>query len=373
MDGRSLTSPVLRGWDRYTVGLASELVKRGTQVTLFYQEGKPLHPDHVREIGCETVGLHSSKGLQWEQVTLPRALRRGGYDVYHAPAEHGVPWFCPCPAVLTIHSVTWHSYVDLVSSEKLPGKPSDYTGFKPSWKSQFYWNRQVSRADHVFAPSEFSRNEIVRLLKIPAEKVTVTPLGLPHEFCNAPTALTPPLVKKPYLLYVGGYERHKNVNGLLRTFALVHNLRPDVSLVLVGTKNMPPELVSQAEGLGFTRDRDVFFLADLSDELIALYDHAELFVTMSWRESFGLPVLEAMSRGLRVISSTWGAMPEVVGALGTLIDPRDDRAAAQNILDLLQQPITPDDKARLRARAEEFSWSRTADLTLDVYHRLASS
>ena len=77
MDGRSLASPVLRGWDRYTIGLASELVKRGVHVTLFHRSGVPLHAEHIQEIGCDTLALESRRGVQWEQVVLPLALRRG--------------------------------------------------------------------------------------------------------------------------------------------------------------------------------------------------------------------------------------------------------------------------------------------------------
>src|SRR5579872_1846890 len=304
MDGRSLASPALRGWDRYMIGLATELVKRRVALTLFYREGTPLYSAHVAQIGCEVVGLKSSTGLQWEQVTLPRALRRGHYDIYHAPAEHAVPLLSPCPTVLTIHSLTWHSYEHLVKSGQLPGTTSDYLGPESAWKDRLYWNMQVALAGHILTPSAFSREEIIRLLRVPANKVTVTPLGLPAQFlepAKKESDLADPSIKPPYLLYVGGYERHKNVSGLLEVFSLVRKKSPGISLVLVGTKGVSAELLSQAERLGLQSGRDVFFLADLGEQLTALYDRAEMFVTLSWRESFGLPALEAMSRGLRVV------------------------------------------------------------------------
>ena len=105
-DGRSLSSPVLRGWDRYTVGLVGELVQQGIDVTLFHRERESLHQPHVADLGCRVVGLPDRGGLYWEQVAVPLALWRGRYDLFHAPAEHGVPLAAPCPVVLTYHSVT---------------------------------------------------------------------------------------------------------------------------------------------------------------------------------------------------------------------------------------------------------------------------
>jgi glycosyltransferase involved in cell wall biosynthesis len=377
-DGRSLVSPVLRGWDRYTVGLVSELVKRGNEVTLFYCKAEPPRPNHTAGLGCRLEGLRGY-GLLWEQFVLPSALWRGGYDLYHAPAEHGVPLVAPCAVVLTVHSVTWHSYSDLIRRGQLPGKTTDYLGAPATWKADIYWKTQVARADRILTPSAFSRREIIHFLNVPGEKVAVVPLGVPSQFRARPrlvnvreTTRNRLGVRRPYLLYVGGYEPHKNVPGLLQTFALVRAKRHDLSLVLVGSKAVPPELISFATKLGLQPSRDVLFLLDLGEELTDLYDDAQLFASLSWRESFGLPVLEAMSRGLRVVGSQWGATGEIADGLGTLVDPRDHLAAADAILRLLDQQPSSDLCDRLRIRASEFDWSRTTDLTLEIYLDLTS-
>src|SRR5260370_12436000 len=128
-DGRSLSSPVLRGWDRYTVGLVKELVRLGVEVTLFYRDRQPLHAPHLADLGCAVLGLRDRGGLYWEQAAVPLALWRGKYDLFHAPAEHGVPLASPCPVVLTVHSVTVHSYDNLVRRGLLPGRVRDYLGY----------------------------------------------------------------------------------------------------------------------------------------------------------------------------------------------------------------------------------------------------
>jgi len=377
MDGRSLVSPTLRGWDRYTVELVKEFANRGIEVTLFYRNGEPLYSGHFQDVRCELIALDSFKVLQWEQVALPAALRRGRYDVYHAPTDRALPICAPCPALMTIHSLTRDSYRDLIQTGTLPGRLADYVGPEPKRRWQVYWNAQVAHANHIFTPSEFSKDEIVKFLGMSPEKITVTPLGVPSQFQVAPrvkTARQATLdkwgLKRPYLLYVGGYEPHKNMSGLLRTFALVRAARPDVSLAVVGTGAAPVDLLSVAAELGLQSGESVFFLRDLTEELADLYDEAEIFVTMSWRESFGLPSLEALSRGLRVVGSCWGATREVLDTLGELVDPRNHAAAAQAVLKLLAIPPSADLIGRMHERAEEFSWARTADATIGIYSNL---
>jgi glycosyltransferase involved in cell wall biosynthesis len=379
MDGRSLVSSALRGWDRYTVELVREFAKRDLDVTLFYRTGEPICNDHLEGVRCELIGLDCFKVLQWEQVALPNALRRGRYDLYHAPTDRAIPLCSPCPALMTIHSLTRHSYRNLIQTGEIPGPLSDYIGPEPKRRWQMYWNAQVARASHIFTPSEFSKGEIVKFLGLPPERITTTPLGVPAQFQTPPRArrirqatLEKWGIKQPYLLYVGGYESHKNVVGLLRTFALVRASRPDVSLVLVGTREVPAELTSLAVDLGLHPGKDLFFLLNLDEELTDLYDETELFVTLSWRESFGLPALEAMARGRRVMGSAWGAMREVVGVFGPQVDPRNHAAAAGAVLKILAEPLTAEFEGLLRKRASQFSWHQTADLTLEVYDQFRS-
>jgi glycosyltransferase involved in cell wall biosynthesis len=386
-DARSLASPVLRGWDRYTIGLVRALLDRDVEVTLLTREREPIHTGHlatlvssVRPSVRASVGQLSDRGgLWWEQVSLPRAL--GGFDIYHAPAEHGVPLLAPCPTVLTLHSPTAHSYADLIAQGLLPGTLRDYLGYdldpNAATAANAYWRGQVARASAIIAPSAFARDEIVRLLKIRPGKVTAIPLAVddafrqpPHDTASRQATLARLGVRSPYMLYVGGYEKHKNVSGLLAMFALVKAQRPDLSLVMAGSREPDHALAAEASKLGLTPDDDARFLVGLGPELTDLYDGAELFVSMSWRESFGLPALEAMTRGVAVVASEWGAATEVVGDGGLLVDPRDPRAAAQAVLNLLGDPTR---NARASSSAARFDWGRIAEATLGVYRSLARS
>ena len=276
-----------------------------------------------------------------------------------------------------------HSYADLIRQGQLTGQLRDYLGSDAvpgRWTpANIYWHLQVHRARHLFTPSAFTRDELVRFLRIPPERVTVTPLAVHKQFEQPPkttetrtAALERLGVRPPYLLYVSGYEPHKNVEGLLRVFAKVRGERAGLSMVLVGTKGLPARLPELAAALGLSDTGAVVFLVDLTDELTDLYDAAELFVTLSWRESFCLPALEAMTRGIPVVASAWGATPEVVGNAGVLVDPRDETTAARAMLELLDPKNRHGLRDRARARAARYAWATTARETLRVYERLLS-
>ena len=139
--------------------------------------------------------------------------------------------------------------------------------------------------------------------------------------------------------------------------------------MLVGSRPATPALLAERRRLELTTD-DVLFLHGHSTDLPALYDGAALGVSLSWRESFGLPALEAMTRGVAVLASAWGAAPEVVGEGGRLVDPRDTAAAARATFELLHDAYRGD---RARQAAAQFSWNHTADRTIEVYRRLLGS
>jgi len=376
-DARSLANPVLRGWDRYTVGLVRSLCELGVEPLLLHAEREPVRQEHLGNVEVPTIGLNDWRGLWWEQVALPTALRKLRVDIYHAPAEHGVPFLRPCPRVLTLHSATWWSFKNLVDAGTLPGPVEryvpDHSGSRRLWASH-YWERQVRSADHILAPSNFARREIVDLLRIPERRATAIPLAVDTQFCRSrkpPAELAAAVAalgaRAPYVLYVGGYEPHKNVTGLVRFFAEIHKHDPTLHFVLVGTGTIPELIVSLATELG-VRDRCVF-LRDLGPELTDLYDAAALFASLSWRETFCLPALEAMTRGTPALASAWGATPETIGGGGQVVDPRDVESAATAALELIhgdQESLA----TKARRQAALFDWKTTARRTVAVYETL---
>ena len=140
----------------------------------------------------------------------------------------------------------------------------DYTGldFEPRSPASLYWTAQCRRAGHVLTPSEFARREVMEFLGHPPERVSATPLAVHEHFRREPrppeareALLRRMGIRPPFLLYVGGYERHKNTEGLLDAFRRVRESRPDVRLVLVGTKSLPEALKARVERLGLRPGR----------------------------------------------------------------------------------------------------------------------
>jgi glycosyltransferase involved in cell wall biosynthesis len=328
LDGRTLAQPVLRGMDRYLYGLVTHLPVFGVTPTLLLREGQPVHANHRAAIPCETVELGAPGVIAWEQAAVPWHLFRRGYDLYHSPAERPLPLACPCPSVFSLHSATLESYEDLTRRGVLPGIARDYLGYDlrdafGDPRQLYYIAARRLATRHVMTVSEFAREEIVRLVRFPAHRVTAIPLGLANEFAVErrsadviQATLNRLKVQMPYLLYVGGYERHKNPAGLLAMMTALQEKLPAMNLVMVGSGPAHASLVQQALSLS----PRVTLLHGLTTDLVDLYDAAELFVSLSWRESFGLPALEAMSRGLGVVASQTGATREVVGDAGRLVD-----------------------------------------------------
>ena len=378
-DARYLAEPTPRGMDRYLLGLTEELPRLGIDVVWFHRARQEIHPAHRPTAGCEIVGLADRGAVWWEQLSVPAALARGRFDLYHAPAERGVPYASPCPVVFSLHSATQASYCDLVPRGRLPGPVSDYIGYDPrprrgglDWR-RYYIRGQTRRADHILTPSEFARGEIVRLLRRPPSRVTATPLGLPDLFRRPAVDPAPALARlgarRPYVLYVGGYERHKNVPGLLAAMALVRVRRPDVRLVAVGTGAVPDRLVEQGRTSGLRPGEDVTFLANLTDDLLPLYDGAGVFASLSsrsrsacrtWRRwPAGCRWWRANGRGPRS-----GRRPGVPGR-----SPRSGGGRGCR---------PPGPRARRAGRrrrhgpeaAAAFTWARTAEQTAAVYRTL---
>jgi glycosyltransferase involved in cell wall biosynthesis len=175
-------------------------------------------------------------------------------------------------------------------------------------------------------------------------------------------------VTRPYVLFVGTVEPRKNLPRVVDAFARIG--RPDVELVLVGPTGWNEDVAPAVAALG-ARARALGFVP--RHDLAPLYAGAAAFVYPSLREGFGLPVLEAMAQGTPVVTSAATSTAEVAGDAALLVDPFDVDAIAAAI----DRALTDGEVARRlrdagRARAAEFPWSRTAEMTLAVYREAVS-
>jgi glycosyltransferase involved in cell wall biosynthesis len=230
--------------------------------------------------------------------------------------------------------------------------------------------------DLIITISESSKQDIINYLKVPAEKIFVTPLASQY---NANFLSSLDLDKevdninydfsKPYLLFVSTIEPRKNINAIISAFNfLKQKYKVEHQLVLIGKKGWNYEPIFTAIQNSPCKD-EIHHLDYLSNELVALfYSKADVFLYPSHYEGFGLPVLEAMTLGTPVITSNTSSIPEVTGDAAILIDPNDYMQLAEAILQVISDSQLRQNLINKgKIRADLFSWERTAKETLKAY------
>ena len=231
----------------------------------------------------------------------------------------------------------------------------------------------------VLCISEATRQDFVEQTRFDPARVFVTPLAAGAQFhrvtderaisqarisCGIPPGAD-------YFLSLCTLEPRKNLDRVIHSFARVVQQRElkTMSLVLVGNTGWKTERIFEAtRAYPELKDR-IIVTGFVPDEVLApLYSGATAFVYMSLYEGFGLPPLEAMQCGVPVVVSNTSSLPEVVGDAGLMLDPQDDDALSQTLVDLASQPaLRASMSARSLEQAARFSWSRTIDATIRAY------
>jgi glycosyltransferase involved in cell wall biosynthesis len=301
--------------------------------------------------------------LDWvrgEQQYLPRLAQRLGADLVHSLASTAPLWG-PVPRVTTIHDLNYR----LV--------PDSHFGLR-GLGMRVLVPGAARRSRRVIVDAASTRDDLVRHLGTPVEKVDVVPLGVS---ARPPVAPTPAAELRrrlglgggPVLLSVSAKRPHKNLARLLDALAGIPPERRPV-LVLPGYSTPhEAELRERAATLGL--GAGVVFCHWLSAaDLEGLYALAAAFVFPSLYEGFGLPVLEAMARGVPVATSARSSLAEVAGDAALFFDP-EDVGALRAALERLLGDAGEAERLRSagRRRALEFTWERTAALTADAYAR----
>jgi glycosyltransferase involved in cell wall biosynthesis len=382
MNARTLTDDSLRGFNRYIVNLVRELELRDdVDVTLYTHKRSPVHPRFRSILRSPVVDIAAARVLWWEQVRLPAALRRNGVDVFHAPTDNGMPLSGRVPCVLTYHSATDVGIGRMVGAQ-LQGPLADFveTGTRTAqWRHEVLRALYLKRAARIITVSECSARELITSLRVPAEKLRVVyeapdpsfHVRLSRERIDA-TVRRHGIVS-PYLLFVSGFDTRKNVTGLLHVFAGIRQRLTSHTLVLAGVGGDVAGAKTLAARLGLRQGVDVFFLERVQEDLPALYQGADLFVTLAWWETFCFPLVEAMASGVPVVASSFGAIPEIAGGAAILVDPRDHDLVAKTVVDVLENhEVRRDLVVRGAARVKRFDWGRAASETIDVYREVLS-
>ena len=312
-------------------------------------------------IPAVTVPVNARSRAQWvlgEQAALPRLAARERVALLHSLASTAPAWG-RFRRIVTVHDLIYARF------------PETHGGLRARGLRALV-PLAVRRSDRVIADSASTQRDLVELAGAAPQNIDVVPLGLGSVARATPisvqeTRRSMRLGERHVLLSLSAKRPHKNLLALIGALALIPGERRPL-LVLPGYQTEhEADLLSRARTLGV--QEDVRLLGWTSQEqLEGLWKVCDAFVFPSLYEGFGLPVLEAMARGVPVACSNASSLPEVAGEAALLFDPRAEAQIASAIERLLGDPV---ESQRLRIagleRAKTFTWERTARLTLASY------
>jgi len=295
-------------------------------------------------------------------VYLTYELFKRPVDVLHV--QYTAPPFCRVPVVVTIHDLAF---------ERMP---ETFTR-RGSFQLKLTVRRTAKKAARIATVSEYSRQDLLDIYKLPPEKVVVTYNGVESSFTLQPSVPNEAEevrrrfgVSRDFLLAVGSLQPRKNLVRLIRAYARLRSERQDFrpQLVIVGRKLwLASEIFDEVKRHPWVDD--VILTGYVADEdLPALYRAARAFVYPSLFEGFGLPPLEAMACGTPVVTSDVSSLPEITGDAALLIDPNDERALANALIEVLNNdPLRAELREKGIAQAKKFTWRDAAEKTLRLY------
>ncbi|MEK7084331.1 MAG: glycosyltransferase family 1 protein [Patescibacteria group bacterium] len=360
------------GIGRYVEQLIAHLgaVEQTNRYVIFL---KKSHWDAVRETDRVKKVLADISWYSWqEQWKFSRIIAKERIDLMHFP-HWNVPLLYRKPFVVTVHDLIMFHYP---RAEATTHGPVAY--WVKDRVHRMVVKYAVRRAKKIITTSEFTKRDIHETLGVPLEKMAVTyqaPFQIPNskfQIPNSVSVLETHGIRKPYVLYVGTAYPHKNIRGLLNAWKIFkEKYQTDHQLVLAGRESF---FYDQLRPI-VSKDSSVVFTGFVPDETLeAIYRQAELFVFPSLYEGFGLPPLEAMARGVPVVSSNRSCLPEVLGEAAVYADPEN----YEQMADAIYAGLTNENlRFTMRQNAKQellrYSWDRLAVETLNVYRFAASS
>ena len=359
VDARCL-SRQLTGIGHYTHNIIKTLDQRGIETVLF--SPSPLLVDVSCLNHCQPVVRSYQKLISkqiWFEIYLPFLLGRYDLDVFWGPS-HRLPLglSAKVASVITIHDVVWKFAPETMrKSTRI--------------LETLFMQRSIRHADRVIADSQSTQNDIQRFFGTSRQKIATIPLAPRLRQYDIASEKDAPLGKRKqdYILFVGTLEPRKNLAKLIESYlSLSKSLRQSFDLVVVGAQGWgkTPYYKTLKNHSG---SETVHFIGYASDSiLVDLYRGAVCLVLPSLYEGFGLPIVEAQSFGVPVITSNISSMPEVVGDGGLLVDPNSVESIKNALEHLLIDTGLRDALSqKAKINSQKFSWKKTVNATYDVF------
>jgi glycosyltransferase involved in cell wall biosynthesis len=375
IEGQRLFRLKKHGMDMVALELIRNLQKIDTENEYFIF----VKPDV--DTGCLTasdnfhiVELGGGPYPSWEQIALPKAAKKYGCDVLHC-TSNTAPVFSKIPLIITLHDII---YLESISILKKGG-----TWYQKLGNMYRRWNvpRVVKKSDYIITVSHFEKNRIKGFFGFPEEDKRLVAIynGVSEHFVKVTDQSELKRVKDKYHLpdnyafFLGNTDPKKNTKNVLKAFSdYLKTPNPPLKLVMLDYEKSAldallaeigdKQLINHIHLTGYVVNTD----------LPAIYSQCKLFLYPSLRESFGIPMLEAMRCGSPVITSNTSSMPEVSGGAALIIDPYKPEEITEAMIKLVQ-----DDKLREDIiqkgfqQAQKFSWHAMAKEVLNLYKDIA--
>ncbi|KGR90032.1 hypothetical protein CD30_13725 [Ureibacillus massiliensis 4400831 = CIP 108448 = CCUG 49529] len=339
IDGR-LASP-FHGIGKHTIALIDCMSGfEGSNITVLYNNDE--QKKHVISRNVEWLKINAAPFTLNEQIEIPLKLKKVKYDIFHSP-YYTAPFFVK-NLVLTIHDI-------------IPATFKEDFGILKFLYYKIYIQLLVQKSKYILTVSGYSKEEIIRFFKVNENKVREIYSYNFDDVKYIENSISPTIFN-PYFIYVGNKKRYKNANIIVESIIKLRSKGYKIDLVLVGD--------FEDYHLDF-----IHIKRNISkEELYGLYEFAIALLYPSLCEGFGLPLVEAMSKGLPIIASNRGPIFEVVGDAGVIIEPSEKEFTNAMEQLLLDKELLVELKAKSFNRQMAFSASKFKKEHYAVYTKL---
>jgi glycosyltransferase involved in cell wall biosynthesis len=377
IEAQRIFRPKKHGMDMVALELIRNLqeIDRENEYVVF------VKPDSDDSVLKETpnfriVRLEGGSYPWWEQVALPRAAREAGCELLHC-TSNTAPVNGSVPLVLTLHDIIYleKSYLHL-----LRNSGTAYQKFGNVYRRTVV-PRAVRKSSRIITVSEFERNRISEFFGMNGDRrLTAVYNGVSSHFVPVTDPRELKRVREKYALpdefffFLGNTDPKKNTKGTIRAFSdFVRETESDIRLVMIDFDRAELERILEEINDRPLIDRIHLTGYVVNTDLPAIYTLCTLFLYPSLRESFGIPILEAMSCGVPVITSNTSSMPEIAGNAALLTDPFKPAEIKEAMKQMIgDQKMKKDLVEKGLIRAKEFSWKAMARKVLEIYHEVAN-
>lgn len=372
IEGQRLFRPNKHGMDFVALELIRQLQQhdKENEYVIFVRPGA----DNTCLTATDNFTIQEVPGRSyptWEQIQLPAAARKAGVDILHC-TSNTAPLRTEIPLIITLH--------DVIYLEKKTAKRSGRNWYQQLGNVYRKWVvPSVADASRVLITvSNYEKEQILKAMPIPAQKVEVVYNGVSEHFKPVTDAAILQQVCEKYMLperfifFLGNTDPKKNLRGVIQAYD-TYLRRTGDTIPLVMVDYPEPALQRVLAELGCSKLREKIHLTGYlpNMDLPAIYSQCELFLYPSLRESFGIPILEAMACGVPTITSSVTSMPEIAGDAALLVDPQDSAELTRAMQNVLGDEALRDQLRRKGPeRAALFSWSQTALGVMEIYRRI---